>query len=93
MSNIMLTLGTPGAAYTVGEITGGQGVQKRLQDLGIVTGSVITVVQNDRMHPLLIQAAGTVLMIGNGISKKILVSELDSAEQDELRAREQSQCV
>jgi len=83
VSNIYLLGSIPGKSYRVTEINGGHGVQKRLQDLGIVPGTELEIIQNDKRHPLLLRANGTVLMIGKGIAKKISVLENDSLEQDD----------
>lgn len=83
MSNIYLLSACSGKNYRVTEIVGGHGVQKRLQDLGIVPGIVLEVIQNDTKHPLLIRANGTVLMIGKGIARKISVLEITDIQQDD----------
>ena len=76
MANIYLGFAVPGKTYRVTEIAGGHGAQKRLQDLGIVPGSELSIIQNDEHHPILIKANETVLMIGKGIAKKIIVEEV-----------------
>lgn len=80
MSNINLLSTVPGKFYRIIEITGGHGLQKRLQDLGIVPGTEIEIIQNDKRHPLLIRANGTVMMIGKGIAKKIVAYEITNMQ-------------
>lgn len=82
MANIYLFSAIPGKTYKVAEIAGGHGMQKRLQDLGIVQGTELEVIQNDTRHPLLIKTNGTVLMIGKGIAKKISAFEVSDMQRN-----------
>lgn len=76
MANTYLSSAISGKLYRVTVIPGGHGIQKRLQDLGIVPGSELEIIQNDERRPILIKTHDTVLMIGRGIAKKILAEEL-----------------
>jgi len=58
------------------EIHGGWGVRRRLGQLGIHPGDVITVVRYGAFQgPILIQIHGSQVALGRGIASRILVKE------------------
>ena len=58
------------------EIQGGWGVRRRLGQLGIHPGDVITVVRYGAFQgPILIQVHGSQVALGRGIASRILVKE------------------
>ena len=57
--------------FKITNIYGGQGVLKRLRDLGLITGEIITVIKNDRGGPILINLKGSMIALGRGIAQKI----------------------
>jgi ferrous iron transport protein A len=53
---------------------GGRGMRKKLQDMGLIPGSVLSVLQNDFPGPLIISLSdGTRLVIGKRLAMHILV--------------------
>ena len=58
------------------DIQGGWGVRRRLGQLGIHPGDVITVVRYGAFQgPILIQVHGSQVALGRGIASRILVKE------------------
>ncbi len=61
-----------GARARVVQVNAGPRLSMRLFEMGIVPGSVVEVVANNR-GPILIRVRGVTLAIGRGMAKKILV--------------------
>ena len=57
---------------TLTKINGGRRLRHRLTELGLIPGSVLTIVQNQN-GPLLVAVRETRLAIGRGMAEKILV--------------------
>lgn len=58
------------------DIQGGWGVRRRLGQLGIHPGDIITVVRYGAFQgPILIQVHGSQVALGRGIASRILVKE------------------
>ena len=71
---IPLTDMETGEAGTVAEILGGRKVHNRLRGLGIRPGVKVTKVTKASTHgPVVVQAGGTQVSLGFGISYKIIV--------------------
>jgi len=64
-----------GKSYSVINIAGGRGAVRKLNNMGIVPGTDITVVQLSGSGPIVIEARGTRLAIGRGMAEKVLVKE------------------
>jgi len=59
-------------SVTLTKIDGGRRLRHRLTELGLIPGSVLTIVQNQK-GPMLIAVRDTRLAIGRGMADKILV--------------------
>ena len=60
------------------EIQGGWGVRRRLGQMGIHPGDVVTVVRYGAFQgPILIQVHGSQVALGRGIASRILVEEAE----------------
>ncbi len=57
----------------VKKVLGGRKMLSRLNSMGIVSNSIITILRNTPEGPLLIKLADSVLSIGRGICSKIIV--------------------
>jgi Fe2+ transport system protein FeoA len=56
-------------------ISGGRSLSKRLADLGLSSGTMITVVRKTLFSgPVQIKVCGSMLVIGRGLASKIIVS-------------------
>jgi ferrous iron transport protein A len=53
----------------------GQGVLRRLLDLGLTKGCFFKVVQGSRAGPILIEVRGTRIALGHGIARRLIVEE------------------
>jgi Fe2+ transport system protein FeoA len=50
---------------------------RRLQEMGVIPGSVVEVLKNSLLGPVEISVKGSKLAIGRGIASKIVVEEID----------------
>jgi len=67
----------PGTAVVIREIAGGRGVRLKLAQLGLDTGSVVTVERNAPFGgPLLIRHDGLRIVLGRGVAGRIRVDEI-----------------
>lgn len=63
---------------TVIDIQGGQGVRKRLGQMGVHPGDTITMLRYGVLRgPILIEVHGSQVALGRGIASKILVEEVE----------------
>jgi ferrous iron transport protein A len=69
----------PGKRVRVEAIQGGRGLVSRLGALGIIPGTVVTVLGNAGAGPVLLEARGSRLALGRGQAARIIVGAL--AEQ------------
>lgn len=71
----LLTLAgvAPGQRVSVQAIRAGYGLARRLEALGLVPGTPLTVVANAGTGPLLVEVRGTRLGLGRGAACKVLV--------------------
>ncbi len=77
MNNNALPLGflQAGCSAVVRECQGGKSLRQRLIELGLVHGTRVRVVKNDRGGPLIISVGEGRLAIGRGMALKIMVEE------------------
>jgi Fe2+ transport system protein FeoA len=57
------------------DVRAGWGLQRRLADMGLTSGVIIRVMNNQRPGPLIIDLRGSRLVLGYGMAQKILVKE------------------
>ncbi|NNG67062.1 FeoA family protein [Caldanaerobacter subterraneus] len=70
-----LSMLPPGKKAVVVDMIGGEGIRRRLIDMGIVRGVEILVVKND-VGPLIVRVGEMRFALGFGMAQKILVEEL-----------------
>jgi len=70
---IPLSLVSPGTEVRLVAVRGGQGVRKRLADLGLNIGMTVRVVVLNGDGPLLLAVKESRLALGRGLAHKILV--------------------
>lgn len=76
VSGIHLAMASSGEYVRIISVDGGQGMRKRLADLGVNLGEVILVVQTNHHGPMIISVKESRLAIGRGITHKIMVEPL-----------------
>ena len=69
-----LAMATEGRPVVVRSTTAGKALERRLIEMGIVTGTVVTVLQQDADGPLLLAVGDTRIGIGRGMAMKIMVA-------------------
>lgn len=62
-----------GSTVEIVSIRGGRKMQNRINDLGILPGTQVKVIQNHSSGPILLEYRGSKLVIGNGIVRHLLV--------------------
>ncbi len=74
MAMLNLTQMKSGEKGKILEITGGKGLVRRLEALGIIPGSEITKVSGQIMHgPVVLRIGGTQIAVGYGMAQKVMV--------------------
>lgn len=68
-----LAMAVPGQRVKILAVRAGRGLQARLSAMGLVPGVEVMVVGNDFRGPLFISVGGGRLMLGRGMTQKILV--------------------
>lgn len=71
-----LTMVRPGEAVTVVNITAGEGLQRRLTEMGLLPGTNIRVINCQMLGPVLIDLRGSRIALGRGAAQKIMVREI-----------------
>jgi Fur family ferric uptake transcriptional regulator len=71
---IALVRAQEGDSFTVIEIGGGMHVRNRLKSLGLVTGAMGRMVKNNGIGQVVIEIRGSRVVLGWGISQKVLVN-------------------
>ncbi len=66
----------PGESAVVVDITGGSSLRSKLYAMGLAPGVIIRVLEKYQLGPVIIEAGGTRLAVGKGMSAKILVRRL-----------------
>jgi len=66
----------PGNKVVLKEITWGQKLRKKLQDMGLTPGVRFDIVSATSNGPVIIDIRGTRLALGHGILSKIMVEEI-----------------
>jgi ferrous iron transport protein A len=77
ISNRPLSLVKAGEKVRLVYIDAGQGLRGRLVAMGLVPGTILTVINNDRPGPFVISVKNTKVMLGRGMAQKIIVSGTD----------------
>ncbi len=67
---LLLVVGRKGI---VGKIIGGRGVCKRLNELGLVPGAEVEMVNKIANGPVMIRVKGSKLAIGRGLASKVYI--------------------
>lgn len=73
MEQIMLSEAQPDKSYIVKEIKDEARLINRLSSMGIVCGSQIKICMNNKKQPVLVFVRDTLVAIGKGESRKIIV--------------------
>lgn len=63
--------------YKIVGLAGGRGARRRLLDLGLTIGVLIKIIIIHSYGPVLVEVRGTRLAIGHGLTKKIMVVEIE----------------
>ncbi len=57
-------------------VDAGHGLRGRLMALGLVPGTILTIINNDQPGPFVISVKNTKVMLGRGMANKIIVSNI-----------------
>ncbi len=64
-----------GKSAEVSSIQGGEGLSKKIMEMGMSTGAIIKIMKNDS-GPLIIKIGETRLVLGRGMAQKVMVCEV-----------------
>lgn len=73
--SIYLTSVTKGSSVILESIEGGQGVRRRLRDMGLKEGMKVKVLHSHGRGSCIIEVKHTRLVIGHGMARKLIVKE------------------
>jgi ferrous iron transport protein A len=73
MNMIPLASVGPGQRVRLISVNAGRGLQSRLASMGLVPGVEIEVVRNTIHGPFIVEAKGSRLMLGRGMTHRIMV--------------------
>lgn len=71
-----LIMAKPGNKVVLKEITWGQKLRKKLQDMGLTPGVRFDVISATSNGPVIIEVRGTRLALGYGMLSKIIVEQI-----------------
>jgi Fe2+ transport system protein FeoA len=64
---------SPGEVVQVVDVRAGWGLQRRLADMGLTPGVIIRVMNSQRPGPIIVDLRGSRLVLGYGMTQRILV--------------------
>jgi len=73
---IPLAMVIPGEVVQVVDVRAGWGLQRRLADMGLTPGVIIRVMNSQRPGPIIIDLRGSRLVLGYGMTQRILVRKV-----------------
>jgi len=71
-----LAMVSPGEVVQVVDVRAGWGFQRRLADMGLTPGVIIRVMNSQRPGPIIIDLRGSRLVLGYGMTQRILVRKV-----------------
>jgi ferrous iron transport protein A len=71
-----LAMVSPGEVVQVVDVRAGWGLQRRLADMGLTPGVIIRVMNSQRPGPIIVDLRGSRLVLGYGMTQRILVKEV-----------------
>jgi ferrous iron transport protein A len=71
-----LAMVSPGEVVQVVDVRAGWGLQRRLADMGLTPGVIIRVMNSQRPGPIIIDLRGSRLVLGYGMTQRILVRKV-----------------
>lgn len=75
VESVSLATISPGRQARVVSIIAGRGLVQRLADMGLTPGTVLRVINRHGSGPTLVEFRGTKIVLGSGISQKIMVDD------------------
>ncbi len=66
-----------GMVVRVKELLGGQRAITRLREIGLVEGSLVKVIDNPIIGPIIIEVNGTKIALGRGMARKVIVEPVE----------------
>ena len=70
-----LTMARSGAKVTIVDVLAGQGLKKRLADMGLLPGTKIRVVNSQMPGPVIMEIKGSKVALGRGAAHRVTVKE------------------
>jgi Fe2+ transport system protein FeoA len=76
-----LVMASPSETVTILAIRAGWGLQRRLAGLGLTPGAKVRVASNSKRGPVIVEVAGSRLLLGYGVARRIMVSAGESQDK------------
>lgn len=67
-----------GTTVRIAALTGGGEFRRKMTDLGLLPGKVITVRRGGKGYPLVVEVLGSQVMLGIGMARKVRVEPVES---------------
>lgn len=81
LTEMMLTKAPPGSNVAISTVRAGRGLRRRLADMGLVPGTMVRIINNERPGRVVLDVKGSRLAIGYGVASKMVVSIGGSGEK------------
>jgi ferrous iron transport protein A len=81
LTEMMLTRAEAGKKVVIAGVRAGWGLKRRLADMGLVPGTEVKIINNERPGRVVLELNGSRLAIGYGVASKIVVSAAGSGEK------------
>jgi len=78
LDGVSLDLAPEGARVRILSLMVGRGARQRLLEMGITPGTEVLIVNNKHFGPILVLSRGTIIALGRGIARKILVEVISN---------------
>ncbi len=72
-----LTMLEPGREGKVEEVRGGRGLTGKLASMGIMPGTVVSLVRGGPGGPVVVEAHGSKVVVGRGMAHRVMVEPLE----------------
>jgi len=81
LTEMMLTKAPAGENVVISSIRAGRGLKRRLNDMGLLPGTEVKIINTERPGRVVLEVRGSRLAIGYGVAGKMVVSTAGSGEK------------
>lgn len=81
LTEMMLTKAPAGENVVISSVRAGRGLKRRLNDMGLLPGTEVKIINNERPGRVVLEVRGSRLAIGYGVASKVVISTAGSGEK------------